>query len=181
MLLYLQSVYVYMAVESLSTIKEAEHPLTCAIATFMLAEMYLYSHHLDFGTKYLKSAYEIVKRRNIKFLMRPSPSDKNKVPPTTVGTQRLFEEIRERVAFLAQLIYIDTDLFLVANQAPTISAELEQEFKFDLPASTMFWNFRSCPHMFSVGIPWYMQNVYYRPAYEKCSARQGGCSAVARI
>lgn len=133
MLLYLQSVYVYMTVESLSTIKEDKQPLTRARATFLLAEMYLYTHHLDFGTRYLKLAHDIVKRNNIKFLMRPGTA-------MVKVAQPFFEEVHERIAFLAQLLYVDTDLFLVAGQPPIVSAELAQEFRFDLPVSLMFRN-----------------------------------------
>jgi hypothetical protein len=132
MLLYLQSVYVYMGVESMSTIREEAQPLTCAIAHFMFSEMYLYTEHLDFGTHYLKKAADIVKRREIKFIMRPKSDN---VLTEAVVAVKPSDEILERVGFLAQTLYVDTSLFLVAGQAPTLPPEIEQEFRFDLPVS----------------------------------------------
>lgn len=123
-LLFLQSIYVYMAVESLSTIKEKQNPILFAQALLMLSEMYFHTHHLDFGLKYLEMTAGIVKRNRLGFVMRSKNS--------ATGPIDVTEEIRQRVGFLSQLLYVETELFLLAGRKPNLFEELEAEFKLDL-------------------------------------------------
>lgn len=123
-LLFLQSIYVYMAVESFSTIREKENPLLYAQALLMFSEMYFHTHHPDFGLKYLEMAAGIVKRNRLRFVMRSQDS--------TSGPIDVTEGIRQRVGFLSQLLYVETELFLLAGRNPSLFEELEAEFKLDL-------------------------------------------------
>lgn len=123
-LLFLQSIYVYMAVESLSTIEEKQNPILFARALLMLSEMYFHTHHLDFGLKYLEMTADIVKRNRLRFVMRSQNS--------AAGPIDVTEDIRQRVGFLSQLLYVETELFLLAGRNPSLFEELETEFKLDL-------------------------------------------------
>lgn len=123
-LLFLQSIYVYMAVESLSTIKEKQDPILFAQALLMLSEMYFHTHHLDFGLKYLEMTAGIVKRNRLGFVMRSQDS--------ATGPIDVTEGIRQRVGFLSQLLYVETELFLLTGRKPNLFEELEAEFKLDL-------------------------------------------------
>ena len=124
-LLFLQSIYVYMAVESLSTIKEKQNPILFAQALLLLSEMYFHTHHLDFGLKYLEMTASIAKRNGLRFVMRP--------PNLATGPIGVTEDIKQRVGLLAQLLYVETELFLLTSRKPSLCEELEAEFKFDLP------------------------------------------------
>ena len=123
-LLFLQSIYVYMAVESLSTIKEKQNPILFTQAVLLLSEMYFHTHHLDFGLKYLEMTAGIVKRNGLRFVMR---SDNSATGPISVT-----EDIKQRIGLLSQLLYVETELFLLAGRKPNLFEELEAEFKFDL-------------------------------------------------
>lgn len=123
-LLFLQSIYVYMTVESFSTIREKENPILYAQALLMLSQMYFHTHHLDFGLKYLEMAAGIVKRNRLRFVMRSQDSASGPIDVT--------EGIRQRVGFLSQLLYVETELFLLADRKPSFFEELEAEFKLDL-------------------------------------------------
>ena len=123
-LLFLQSIYVYMAVESLSTIKEKQNPILFAQALMLLSEMYFHTHHLDFGLKYLEIVAGVVKRNGLRFVMRS--------PSSAAGSINVTEDIKQRVGLLAQLLYVETELFLLTGRKTDLFEGLETEFKFDL-------------------------------------------------
>lgn len=123
-LLFLQSIYVYMAVESLSTIREKDNPILLTQALLMTSEMYFHTHHPDFGLKYLEMAAGVVKKNGLRFVMRSRSSAHGPIDVT--------EDIRQRVGLLSQLLYVETELFLLAGRKPDLFEELEAEFKFDL-------------------------------------------------
>lgn len=124
-LLFLQSIYVYMAVESLSTIREKDNPILLTQALLMTSEMYFHTHHPDFGLRYLEMAAGVVRKNRLRFVMRSQNSAHGAVSVT--------EDIRQRVGLLSQLLYVETELFLLAGRDPNLFDELEVEFKFDLP------------------------------------------------
>ena len=113
-----------MAVESLSTIREKDNPILLTQALLMTSEMYFHTHHLDFGLKYLQMAAAVVANNGLRFVMRP----KNSAP----GTISVTDEIRQRVGLLSQLLYVETELFLLTGRKPNLFEELEAEFEFDL-------------------------------------------------
>lgn len=123
-LLFLQSIYVYMAVESLSTIREKDNPILLTQALLMTSEMYFHTHHLDFGLKYLEMAAGVVKKNGLRFVMRSQNSARGPISVT--------DDIRQRVGLLSQLLYVETELFLLAGRNPNLFDELEAEFRFDL-------------------------------------------------
>lgn len=128
-LLFLQSIYVYMAVESLTTIREKENPILLTQALLMVSEMYFHTHHADFGLKYLDMAAGVVKRNRLRFVMRPQNL-------TTVhGPIDVTDDIKQRVGLLSQLLYVETELFLLTGRKPDLFEELEAEFMFDLAVS----------------------------------------------
>lgn len=123
-LLFLQSIYVYMAIESLTTIREKENPVMLTQALLMTSEMYFHTHHPDFGLKYLEMAAGIVKKNGLRFVMHSQNS--------AHGQTNVTEDIRQRVGLLSQLLYVETELFLLTGRSPDLFEELEAEFKFDL-------------------------------------------------
>lgn len=136
-LLFLQSIYVYMAVESLSTIREKDNPILLTQALLMTSEMYLHTHHLDFGLKYLEMAAGVVKKHGLRFVMR---STKKPTP----GPVNVTEDVRQRVGLLSQLLFVETELFLLTDRKPDLFDELEAEFKFDMMVGGGWWcTFRS--------------------------------------
>ena len=123
-LLFLHSIYVYMAVESLSTIREKDNPVLLAQALLMTSQMYFHTHHLNFGLKYLEMAAGVVKKNGLRFVMRSRNSARTTISVT--------DDIKQRVGLLSQLLYVETELFLLAGRNPNLFDELEAEFKFDL-------------------------------------------------
>ena len=130
-LLFLQSIYVYMAVGSLSTIKEKQSPILLTQALLLISEMYFHTHHLDFGLNYLEKAAGVVKRNGLRFVMRSHNS--------ATGPVSVTADIKQRVGLLSQLMFVETELFLLTGRKPNLFEELEVEFKFDLAV-------RACPY-----------------------------------
>jgi hypothetical protein len=135
-LLFLQSIYVYMAVESLSTIREREDPVLLTQALLMTSEMYFHTHHLDFGLKYLEMAAGVVKNNRLRFVMRSQNSSHRTLSVT--------DDIKQRVGLLSQLLYVETELFLLTGRNPGLFDELEAEFKFDLAVRGQLHTLGSC-------------------------------------
>lgn len=123
-LLFLQSIYVYMAVESLTTIQEKDNPILLTQALLMTSEMYFHTHHLEFGLKYLEMAAGVVGKSELRFVMRSQNSAR--------GAFSVTDDIRQRVGLLSQLLYVETELFLLTDRKPNLFDELEAEFKSDL-------------------------------------------------
>lgn len=115
--------------ESLSDMREEVDPFQLARAYHFLSMACLYTHNLAVGKRYQSISFDILKRNNIRFV--PSSSGHNVLP-----TVREFsEEAHERASFLGQLIYSELDLQLVVGEPAELSAELEHQFRYELPVS----------------------------------------------
>jgi hypothetical protein len=93
----------------------------------MISEMYSHTHHTDFGVEHLELAAGAVKKSGLRFVTRSQKS--------THGPVNVTEDIRQCVGLLSQLLYVETELLLLAGRKPELFEELEAEFKFDLAVS----------------------------------------------
>lgn len=115
--------------EWLAEMRENDDPLQLAKAYHFLSMACLYTHNLAIGKRYQSMAFEIIKRNDIRFV--PHSSGTNLLP----STREFSEEVHERATFLGQLVYSELDLQLVVGEPAELSADLEQQFRYELPVN----------------------------------------------
>lgn len=91
--------------------EEDDDPLTLAHACYLVAMTHSHLQVWSMAQKLTKRSMEIIRRRNIRFVMAEQ-KETSTSPPTIPA---LSEEIHERVAFLASVLYTETFLYLIAG------------------------------------------------------------------
>lgn len=121
---FLETIYLHETMDALERMQENDDPQAFAHANFLVAEMYFYTQFIDAGLHYLAITAEVVVRHNIRFA--PNCRVENVDPSDFI---RYSEDVHERAAFLAQLIYVETCLALLLNHRPVHFSGLETQLR----------------------------------------------------
>lgn len=120
---FLEVIFLHEATDALEKMQENDDPQLFAHANSLMAQIYLYTRQIDIGLKYLAIAADVVNRHNIVF--RPGKRIDELDPSEFIGYSEI---VHERVTFLAQLIYLETAVYIVAGNLPQSFTRLETEF-----------------------------------------------------
>jgi hypothetical protein len=113
--------------------REEDDPFCKAQAWIFMASASIFTHNITRAKHYLRRVVEIVKRNGIRFVL--SRLNAGDPEDATVGYT---EEAHERAAFMAQLLYWLTYLYLLDGHSEVYRDELERQFRDELPVSLCF-------------------------------------------
>jgi hypothetical protein len=116
--------------ETLLPMREEEDPFRKAQAWIFMASASIFTHNITRAKHYLTRVVEIVKRNGIRFVSGLNEGDDGMVGYT--------EDMHERAAFMAQLLYWLTYLYLLDGHSEGYRDELERQFRDELPVCLFF-------------------------------------------
>lgn len=110
-LLYIQALHLHFTLEAFHTMKEEDDPFALAQANFFMGMAYGHIQKIHVAARYLKRSVGIVRRNRIRFIPMLSGDETNdlcSLPPFS-------EEVHERAAFLAQMLYSEIVVYLLGQ------------------------------------------------------------------
>ena len=121
--------------ESLIPMREEDDPFTKVQAWSFMASAAIFTHNITRSKHYLKRCVEIVKRNDIRFVLRSTEEDTDHV--ISSRSLEFTEEAHERAVLLGQILYWLTYLYLLDGHSEEFSSAIERQFRFELPVRTV--------------------------------------------
>jgi hypothetical protein len=131
-LLYIQAIHLRLALEALATMVEEDDPFSLARAYHYMAMAYAYTRNVRYSKHCLRKSVDIIQRRKIRCVAITVGDSTQREPDVLPPVPPFTEEVHERVAFLAQMLYAGTFVYLV-GQPEVFESGFDDGFDFGLP------------------------------------------------
>lgn len=124
--------------EALTTMKEEDDPISLARAYWAMTIVYAFPSAIRAAQRYLLRAVEIIRRNNIRFVRYLADSGSQLELSVPSILEPFSEEVHERVAFLADMLHVETYIYIAGQPGGPYYYHSENYYKFELPARIVF-------------------------------------------
>ena len=134
-LIHIQALLTQLCLETVLTMVEAEDPFSFIQAHCFMANSCFYTYTYVPGRRYLKKAIDMVKRHGIRIVDRSFSNSSDSPNHNTImdPPPEYLESVQERVATLAQLVFMPLQYRLLTGDHIALSDYLEDQFRNELP------------------------------------------------
>jgi hypothetical protein len=134
-LIHIQALLTQLCLETVLTMNEEGDPFAFIQAYCVMANSCFYTYTNVPGKRYLKKAIDIAKKRGIRMVDRSFSDSSDSPNHNTImdPPPEYLESVQERVATLAQLIFMPLQHRLLTGEAIRLSSYLEDQFRDELP------------------------------------------------
>lgn len=109
-----QAMHFQFTLDALASMREEHDPLSLAQALYSTAMVYAYTKAVKISKVYFKRCMAVIRRNNIRVVPHQQGYKDQSVLPDPL---ELHEKSCERVAFLAQMLYIEDMVYIIGQPA----------------------------------------------------------------
>lgn len=134
-LIHVHALLTQICLEMVLTMVEAEDPFTLLQVYYVMSNACFYTYTYLPAKRYLRNAIEVAKRNGIRMVDRSSSNSSDSPTNNTImdPPPEHLESVRERVATLTQLIFMQVQHQLLTGENVPLSKYLEEQFREELP------------------------------------------------
>jgi len=133
--IHIQALLTQLSLETVLTMVEAEDPFSFIQAYYFMANSCFYTYTYVPAWRYIKKAIDMTKRHGIRMVDRSFSDSSDSPNHNTImdPPPEYLESVQERVATLAQLIFMPLQYRLLTGDGIAVSDYLEDQFRNELP------------------------------------------------
>lgn len=125
-----------LTLAALATMKEEDDPLALARAYWAMTIAHVFPSSVSAAQRYLFKSMEVIRRNNLRFIRCAADNGSQLDSIVSPVVEEFSEEVHERVAYLADMLHVETYVYIAGQPGGPYYYHSEDFYKNALPVRT---------------------------------------------